>query len=353
MAMKIAVFLPNWLGDLVMATPMLRAIRKHFGSDARIVGIMRPYLAEVLGGTDWIDEQWFFNPRAEQRKLRHWAVVHRLRRESFDLALLLPNSLRTAVIAWLGGVQQRIGYARYGRGPLLTCKLDSPRAHGRMVDYPMVDYYLKLATAAGCGPESPRLQLGTIEADERSADMVWRNLGLRTDGRVVALNSSGAYGAAKLWPVEHFGELARRVVEELDHDVLVFCGPKEREIAHDIVGLADRTRVFSMADQPLGIGTAKACIRRTRLMVSTDSGPRHVAAAFAKPVITMYGPMLPIWSRNPTVQAVDLLLDLECVGCQNRVCPLGHHRCMRDLSVDKVFHEVARLIEENRAACAA
>ena len=353
MAMKIAVFLPNWLGDLVMATPMLRSVRNHFGPQARIVGIMRPYLAEVLGGTAWIDEQWYFNPGAEQRKLRHRAVVNRLRREQFDLALLLPNSLRTAVIAWLGGVKQRIGYARYGRGSLLTCKLDSPRAHGRMVDYPMVDYYLKVAAAAGCGPESPRLQLGTVEADERSANAVWRNLGLRTDGRVIALNSSGAYGAAKLWPMEYFAELAQRVVDELGHDVLVFCGPKERDIARDIVACADRSRVFSMADQPLGIGTAKACIRRTRMMVSTDSGPRHVAAAFGKPVVTMYGPMLPIWSRNPTVQAVDLLLDLECVGCQNRVCPLGHHRCMRDLSVDKVFHEVARLIGENREVCAA
>jgi heptosyltransferase-2 len=351
--MRIAVFLPNWLGDMVMATPMLRAIRRHFGLDARIVGIMRPYLSEVLGGTDWIDEQWHFNPRAEQRNLRHRAVVQRLRREQFDLALLLPNSLRTAVIAWLGGVRERIGYARYGRGPLLTRKLDSPRAHGRMVDYPMVDYYLKLATAAGCSPESPRLQLATIDADERSADRVWDNLGLRRDGRVIAFNSSGAFGAAKLWPVEHFGELARRVADELDHDVLVMCGPKEREIAREIVRLADRPRVFSMAEQPLGIGTAKACIRRARLMVSTDSGPRHVAAAFGKPVITMFGPMLPIWSQNPTVQAVDLLVDLECVGCQNRVCPLGHHRCMRDISVDTVYSEVARMIEENRAACAA
>ena len=131
------------------------------------------------------------------------------------------------------------------------------------------------------------------------------------------------------------------------------CGPKEREIANEVVQSADRSRVFSMADQPLGIGTAKACIARTRLMVSTDSGPRHVAAAFGKPVITMFGPMLPIWSENPTVQAVNLMLPLNCIGCQNRVCPLGHHRCMRDLSVDMVFAEVAKLAEESRSACAA
>lgn len=351
--MNIAIFLPNWLGDLVMATPMLRAIRRHFGPQARIVGIMRPYLAEVLNGTDWLDEQWYFNPRAEQRKHRHRAIIGQMREAQFDLAVLAPNSLRAAVVAWLGGARERVGYARYARGPLLTRKLQSPRAHGRMVDYPMVDYYLKLAEAVGCPPESPQLELATLAEDEYSAERVWRDLGLRTDGRVIALNSSGAFGAAKLWPTEYFGELAQRIVDQLDHDVLVMCGPKEREIAQEVVERADRSRVFSMADQPLGLGTAKACVARTRLMVSTDSGPRHMAAAMGKPVITLFGPMLPIWSENPTVQAVNLMLPLNCIGCQNRVCPLGHHRCMRDLSVDMVFAEVAKLAEESRSACAA
>ena len=99
-----------------------------------------------------------------------------------------------------------------------------------------------------------------------------------------------------------------------------------------------------MADQPMDLGTAKACIRRCALMVSTDSGPRHVAAAFALPVVTLFGPMLPIWSENPTQRAANLVLDLDCIGCHKRVCPLGHHRCMRDLSVDMVFNAVQRLL---------
>ena len=193
---------------------------------------------------------------------------------------------------------------------------------------PMVTSYLELAYALGCGDESPRLELATVEADERSADQVFGRLGLAGNGRVVALNSSGAYGAAKLWPVEYFGQLARRIVDELDHDVLVTCGPKERDMARRIVGLAGSARVLSMADQPMDLGTAKACIRRCGLMVSTDSGPRHVAAALGLPVITLFGPMLPIWSENPTQQAVNLILDLDCIGCQQRVCPLKHHRCM-------------------------
>jgi heptosyltransferase II len=351
--MKIGIFLPNWLGDLVMATPTLRALRRHFGAKARLIGIMRPYLADVLGGTNWLDEQWYFNPRATQSDVHHWALIRRLRRERLDVALLLPNSFRTALVARLGGANERIGYCRYGRGPLLTKKLHSPHIHGLLTPGPTVDCFLRLSEAMGCPPESRRLELATLTEDERSADRVWARLGLRTDGRVIALNSGGAYGTAKLWPVEHFGELAHRVATELDHDVLVMCGPKERGDARKIVQRAAHSRVFSMADQPMDFGTAKACIRRAQLMVSTDSGPRHVAAAFGKPVITLYGAMPPTFGENPTVLAIDLRLDLDCIGCQNRVCPLGHHKCMRDLSPDMVFAEVAKLAKENRAACAA
>jgi heptosyltransferase-2 len=342
--MKIAVFLPNWLGDVAMATPALRAMRRHFGPDARIVGILRPYLADVLAGTSWLDEQWFFDPRSNDRSQRASAVVRRMRAERFDLAVLMTNSFRIAWLAWRGGAEQRIGYARYGRGPLLTGKLYPRRVGRHIAPTPMVETYLELARAVGCGEESPRLELATVEADERSANAVFERLGLRGDGRVIALNSSGAYGGSKLWPVEYFAELARRIVAELDHDVLVVCGPKERDIARRIVALFANSRVVSMADQPMDLGTAKACIRRCRLMVSTDSGPRHVAAAFGLPLVTVFGPMLPVWSENPTQRAVNLVLDLDCIGCHKRICPLGHHRCMRDLTVDMVFAAAVSLL---------
>jgi heptosyltransferase II len=343
--MKIAVFLPNWLGDLAMATPTLRAMRSHFGPQTHMVGILRPYLADVLAGTGWLDEQWFFNPRATDRALHTWAVARRMRAEQFDMALLLTNSFRTALVAWLGRAKERIGYVQYGRGPLLTGKLYPRRVGRRVVPRPMVESYLELARVLGCKDLSPRLELTTLEADRQSADAVFGRLGVRGDGRVVTLNSSGAFGASKLWPVEYFGQLARRIVDELDHDVLVFCGPKEREIARRVVQLAGSARVFSMADQPMDLGTAKACIGRSKLMVSTDSGPRHVAAALGLPVVTMFGPILPVWSENPTQRAANLVLDLDCIGCHRRVCPLKHHRCMRDMTVDMVFAAVVELLE--------
>ena len=314
---------------------------------------MRPYLADVLAGTNWLDEQWYFNPRSNEGDVKHWAIIRRLRREQLDVALLMPNSMRTALVARLGGARERIGYCRYGRGPLLTKKLQSQTVRGLLSPGPTVDYFLRLSEAMGCPPESRRLELATLPEDEHSADLIWERLGLRTDGRVIALNSGGAYGEAKRWPPEHVAALAQLVAAELDHDVLVMCGPKERREARAIVEAAGHDRVFSMADQPMDLGSAKACIRRTRLMVSTDSGLRHVAAAFGKPVVTLYGAMPPTFGENPTVLAIDLRLELDCIGCQNRVCPLGHHRCMRDLTPEMVLPEIAKLLKEKRAACAA
>ena len=85
--MNIGIFLPNWLGDLVMATPTLRAVRRHFGPPARLVGIMRPKLAELLAGTAWLDEQWYFDPRGNDQSRRRWALVRRMRQERFDKAV--------------------------------------------------------------------------------------------------------------------------------------------------------------------------------------------------------------------------------------------------------------------------
>ena len=101
--MKAAIFLPNWLGDLVMATPVLLAVRRKFGKDTRLVGILRPDLADVLSGTDWLDEQWLFHPHGADRSHGAWAVTSRLRQERFDLAILLTNSFRTALMAWWAG----------------------------------------------------------------------------------------------------------------------------------------------------------------------------------------------------------------------------------------------------------
>lgn len=349
--MHLGVFLPNWIGDVAMATPTLRALRRQF-PEARITGVLRPYVADVLAGTHWLDAQLFYDPRSTDRSLHGWPLIPRLRAERFDTIVLLTNSWRTGLMAWASGAVRRVGYVRGGRGILLTDRLEHRRQSGRYVPSPVLDDYLRLAYALGCPPESPAIELATLPADEQAADSAWRRLGLPAGRHVIGLNSGGAYGSAKLWPSGHFTDLARKIVCETDYSVLVLCGPGEREIARDIVAAADHPRIVDLADERLGIGLTKACIRRLRLLVTTDSGPRHFAAAFDVPVITLFGPTHIAWSENHFARAVHLQHAVPCGPCQKRVCPLGHHQCMRDLTVDEVYRAVRAQLDGREAHAA-
>jgi heptosyltransferase-2 len=348
-AMRLGIFLPNWIGDVVMATPAIRALRTLVGPQGRLIGIMRPYVAEVLAGTNWLDESIYYDKPARRVSLASADVYRALRAARLDRVVLLTNSLRTAWIAWRSGASERIGYAGNWRTWLLNTKV--PRSS---MPVPTIDGYLQLAAAAGATINSRSLELATTVADERAADAVWRTLGLPPGDRVVVLNSGGAYGVAKRWPIEYFAALARRIVAAGHWSVLVNCGPAERQAAQEIERLAADPRIVSLARyDELPIGLTKACLRRSRLVVSTDSGPRHIAIAFSKPVVTLFGPTDPAATAIHYTREVFLSLGLDCQPCMARECPLGHHRCMRDLTVDTVYAAVQRALDDEVASGAA
>lgn len=343
--MRLGVFLPNWIGDVVMATPALRALRKCVGDDGRLVGIMRPYVAEVLAGTTGLDDVILYDKPATRFAVTSREVFEQLRAARFDRVVLLTNSFRTAWMAWRSGARERIGHAFDARSWLLTHRLPRPRtADGSLA--PTLDAYLRLAEAAGAPPEPPQLELATTAADEQAADDAWRKLGLPFGDQVVVLNSGGAYGAAKHWPPEYFAELACRIVAHRNLWVLVNCGPSERGIAREIAMRVGSPRVVSLASvEKLPIGLTKACIRRSRILVTTDSGPRFLGIAFKKPVVTLFGPTDPAATATHYEWETCLSLALECQPCMARTCPLVHHRCMREFTVDQVYPEVARYLD--------
>jgi heptosyltransferase-2 len=345
--MNLGLFLPNWVGDLVMATPALRALRRRFPA-AHIFGVLRPHLADVLAGTAFLDELVVYDPHGKDPNTSAWAAVRQLRAARLDQAILFTHSLRTALVARASGARRRIGFARNLRGWLLTDRLYPRREGWHRKPSPVLDDYLELAYTAGCPPESPRIELATTAADEAAAERAFRRLGIARP--LVALNCSGAFGAAKLWPSEYFGALARRVASQRPFDVLVLCGASERQLALDIVRQADHPRVVSLANEPLGLGLTKACVRRSSLLVTTDSGPRHFAAAFEVPVITLFGPTHIAWSETHYARAIHLQRQVPCGPCQRRTCPLLHHRCMRELTVDEVYAAVSKQLE-GKAPC--
>ncbi len=351
--MRLGVILPNWVGDVVMATPALRALRKFVGTDGQLIGIMRPYVAEVLAGSTWLDQQILYDKSANRFGLTNRAAIREIQAARLDRIVLLTNSVRTAWMAWRSGARERIGFRNEARSLLLTTRVRPLRAPDGG-PLPTVDGYLHLVQATGCGAEPPRLELASTDEDELAADAVWQQLQLPAGERVVVLNSGGAYGAAKQWPAEYFAELARRIVRGDEYSVLVNCGPSEREIAHEIVGRANEPRVVSLAGcEHLPVGLTKACIRRSRLLVTTDSGPRYFGVAFERPVVTLFGPTDPLRTQLPYERETSLSLSLDCQPCMARTCPLGHHRCMRDLTVEIVHGAVQQALQNDAGGCAA
>jgi heptosyltransferase-2 len=279
-----------------------------------------------------------FDPRSRRRDLRGPAVLERLRQERPDLALLFPNSLRSAWLAWRSGAPRRVGFARDGRGLLLTDRL-VPRQ--RRVPHPVLDEYLRLAAHLGCDASDRRTEIAVSAEDQRQLEAFWsrHDPGWRQQG-VVCLNPGGAFGSSKHWPTENFADLARRIVDHLGRSVLVLCGPAERDEARQIVRLAGRPRVLSLADGPPGIGLTKAAVRSADMLVTTDSGPRHFAQPLGVPCVTLFGATHQAWSDTRDEGAVHLQIRVDCGPCQKRTCPLKHHRCMRDLPIDWAFDAV-------------
>jgi heptosyltransferase-2 len=208
--------------------------------------------------------------------------------------------------------------------------------------------YNRLALQAGAPVESLQMELFTNRVDESQADRVWHEAGFTNRPEVIALNPGGAFGTSKLWPAEHFAELARRLVDERGSQIMVLCGPSERDLARQIVRIVNRPQVVSLADQPVSLGLTKACIRRCDLLISTDSGVRHFAAAFNKPVVALFGPTFINWTNTYFPLEIRLQRRVQCGPCQRRECHLDH-RCMKDLAPSEAFRAAVQLL--NRVNC--
>lgn len=339
------VFCPNWIGDVVMATPTFRALRRHFVSD-RLVAVMRPYVLDTIEGNPWFNDTILYDDKSPDRRRRTLAVMGELRRNKFDVAVLLTNSIRSALVAWFGGCRRRVGYARDGRRLLLNEPLRAPKGRHGYLPSPMIDYYLALAYHLGAPPESYQMELFTSPRDEALADAFWRNAGFTPADRVVAINPGAAFGPAKRWPSQYFAELARKLAEQPGIKVMVLCGPQERGFARFITDASLRPRqVKSLADEAISIGLTKALVRRSSLLVSTDSGPRHFAAAFGVPVVSLFGPTHIEWTDTYYPGETFLQKKLPCGPCQQRTCPLIHHRCMLELDVSTVYQAALRALE--------
>jgi heptosyltransferase-2 len=355
---RILVVQPNWVGDAVMATPTLAALRQLY-PQAHIAYLMRRYVKDLYGGMPWADQ--FITYRTGKTKSKTgkgmFELAARLRSAKFDLAVLLPNSFKSALVCKMANISRILGYDRDGRGFLLTDRLLPVKERGKFVPSPIIGTYLGLARYLGSSGRDLRMRLFVTDTDRRQADEVFARCDLPADlfhpaaagaAPLVVLNPGAQYGAAKLWRSEHFAALADRFIEERHATVLLSATPRERTIVESIQGQMKHAAI-DLSSKGMTLGSLKEIIRRCDLMVTNDTGPRHIAAAMEVPVVTVFGPTHPEWTEIYYSRERQVSVPVFCGPCQRKVCPLDH-RCMIQVTPGMVWEAAMQLLTPDRAA---
>lgn len=335
---RILVRAPNWAGDVVMATPALRALRAHFPGAHVAVQILAP-LAPLLAGAPWFDE---ILPVASHRKglAATLSEGRSLRSRAFELGVCLPDSVSSAVLMRAAGVARVLGYGRGLRGALLHRAVSPLRAADGGTMVARERHVLGLVAALGAPADDTRLELFVTEPEAREAREALAARGVGPDEPLVALAPGASYGPSKCWPPAHFGRVADALAGAGTRAVLVGA-PAEREIAAAVVAAAEHAPVDLVGG--ISLGALKAVLRRARLLVCNDAGARHVAVAFDKPVVCMMGPTS-LAKTNLNLERVRVLsADVACRPCYHRVCPIDH-RCMTRILPEQVLAEAREAI---------
>jgi heptosyltransferase-2 len=264
-----------------------------------------------------------------------------LREHGYDAAYVLPNSLKSALIPWLAGIRLRIGYTGEGRVGLLNVRHPNPSKTERG---PMAQHYAALAYAPGANvPDlGARLPMPRLEADPNESVRVSARFHLDTRVPLLVFCPGAEYGSAKRWPAEHFAALARMVGQSFPYTQIVALGSnKDAPLAQAIAEQAPNVR--NLCGQT-ALGEACALIARSGAVVSNDSGLMHVAAALRRPLVAIYGSSDPRHTPPLSDFAKVQWLHLECSPCFARECPLGHLRCLRELSPEQVFADLRAML---------
>jgi heptosyltransferase-2 len=349
-AERLLVRCPNWVGDVVMATPALRCLRRNY-PDARLTLLVRPHLCKLLEGAPWYDDVILYErPRARgaRRVCAEAAGFRRAAREigarRIDRAVLLTHSLRSALLAKLGGARRRLAYTRGDQSWLLTDAIRWPRDNGRRVPLPKVEAYLELCRYLGCeGADDTRQELFFSEADAGRAEALVAAAG--GDGRpIFGIVPGASYGASKFWDVERFARVADALAERYDWQPALLCGPGELALGR-AVGEAMTSHALLFPPEVFGLEALKPMVARCKLLVTTDSGPRHVGTAFDVPTVVLMGPTDPRHTQSDYARAVVVRRDVPCGPCHRRACPRDH-ACMKAITVEMVLDAATTLLEE-------
>lgn len=337
--MHIIIRMPNWIGDLVMATPILADVRNKFPTASITAMCCRP-LCDLLLKDPSIDELFCFTKSSNDfsRRQDRRDVIAKIKGGKYDVGILLTNSFSSAWWFWQGGVKRRIGRAQSLRRWLLTDPL--PRVK-KGAEHEVVTYK-RLLGPLGISVSSTAPKLYFDAEEVKTAKILLTQRGYVDGKRLVGINVGASYGSAKCWPPERFRLLALDLLQEKDLYIVFFGDAETSKLVKEIMrGLPSRAMDIAGVTNLRELG---CLIQACHLLVSNDSGPMHMAAAVGTPLIALFGSTDP--NATGPYGAGDSVIDkrVACSPCFKRVCPLKHFRCMEEIGVDEVSAKARALL---------
>ena len=338
----ILIWLPSPLGDAVLCTPALRAIRRCFKA-SRIWFLAEPVAEEMLSPCG-INDAW-----VQRRSSNPFAIAKMLSARKFSRVVLFKNSFSSALSAFLARIPSRIGYAREGRAFLLTDKLYPHKLPGGgFKPGSMIDYYLAIAAELGADTADKSLELAIDPQADESLQAKLPEI-TESQGPIVVIVPGGAFGLSKCWPTDRFAQTADRLIDNYKATVVVSVSPApaERRIAEEICD-SSRHKLINLAQRDISVGELKSLFSIADLVISNDTGPRHIAIALRRRVITLFGPNDPAWTDTGYENEIKIVGNAACAPCARPVCKKPEHLCMQAITTETVCKAVKELLEDNR-----
>ena len=337
--MKILVVGPSWIGDTILAQPLMKLLHERH-RDLKLDMLAPAWTFPVVERMQEV-RQAIPSPFAhgELNFSERRALGRALRTESYDQAIVLPNTLKASFVPWFARIPRRTGY----RGEMRWGVLNDVRSLDKQSLPQMPQRYAALGLDRGKTLPTVLPQPRLESAASKRMQML-KALGLDPAARIVALCPGAEYGPAKRWPPSYFAEVARALSHGGD-TVLLVGSTKDAPICEDIVrlsgGACRNLCGATTLDQAIEVLAA------ARLAITNDSGLMHIAAALGTPLIAIYGSSTPEHTPPMSPHATIVKLDIPCSPCFERTCPLGHFNCMMQLKPERVLaHALASAIEK-------
>lgn len=338
---NILVKMPNWLGDAVMATPILADLRAYFPG-ATITVMCQSNVAPLFTFDPNANEILSYKrPSGWIHRRKHFEIIENIRKGKYDLGILLTNSWSSAWWLWRGRVENRIGYAANLRSMLLNKSVPYPK---NIETQHLVKTYKMLLAPLGIplSDTPPKLYLSPKEIQE-AHDMLVR-LGIDpSKNSIIGINPGAAYGSAKCWLPERFIELTKKLVEDKNVRVLYFGDPTGTPLVNNICSHFSE-QVYNLAGKTT-IRELMALINCCSAFLTNDSGPMHIAAALKTPLLALFGSTNEV-KTGPSPLGQVIHKHVECSPCYKRVCPIDF-RCMKGIEVDEVYHGLLKVLRDN------